>query len=237
MSNALAIMDQDQLLADIAESNADDRSAQHAEGINDILKLLKYGAPFSKSPWVYGSNKTEVEPKSVWVIDPTTFRHGYFGWKGDGKGGQVSGQIPDGVWTPWNKKWPEQPADMPWCKDAYSFNAVCISSPSQEQIGAYVTLADNKKLGLKTYGAIEQALRQRAVASKGDPQLLVEFYPKVMFGYEEVFLKKQNTIFHAPVVTIVGWTDRTGVVEETLEANASAPDEDEAPARPARRRD
>lgn len=237
-SIAPVFMDANALIESVEESSTEDRSAQLSEGFNDILRLKKYGEKFDLSPWMYGSEQNEVHPESVWVIDPNTFKHGFLGWLGDGKGGQVPGQLPDELWAPWNKKWPEKPDDMPHVKDAYAFCAVCISSPVPEQVGAYVSLSDNKKLGLDSYAKIEQALRQRVGLLKSQPDLIHEMYPVVQFDHEEIYLKKRGSTFNKPIVRQTGWTshEKVKVISAPEAAASGAVEENDEPSPRASRR-
>jgi len=49
-----------------------------AGGGGIILKMDKTGH------WVFGSDQTEVEPDSVWAVNPFSFTHGFIAW-GDGE--------------------------------------------------------------------------------------------------------------------------------------------------------
>ena len=53
-----------------------------------IIKMDKTGA------WVLGAEQTEIEPDSLWAVNPFSFMHGYIAW-GDG---EVLGE--DGISQP-----------------------------------------------------------------------------------------------------------------------------------------
>lgn len=206
--------DDSAITAAIIEST-DEKVDTMAAGVTDFAKLLKLGSPFEASPWVYGVDKTEILPASVWVLDPTRFYHGWLGWVGDEKGNPVTGQLPDEHFAPWYKAWPERPTDMDHLKEAFKATFVCISSPDEEQVGDIITLSDSKKLGQQTYAEIEMALRKRHLQGETRPELRGEMYAKIMFGYEVVTLKKWGQ-FHKPLLTIVGWTNPKGVTIQTM---------------------
>ncbi len=70
-----------------------------------ILKMDKTGH------WVFGADQTEVEPDSVWAVNPFSFVHGYIAWgDGDVLGEQMvpvteplpeTGPAPDGAKKGW----------------------------------------------------------------------------------------------------------------------------------------
>lgn len=235
VSNSDAIMQR-------LEEQPTTHAQKHAEGQLDILKIVKYGAKYDVSPWQYGTSGTEVHPDSVWVIDVASLSHGWMGWEPGPDGGMAAeGTDPDEVFVPWYEPWPKKPEEFPWVREAYAFRAVCISSPVEAQVSDEVRLSDNKKLGQQTYGKLELAVRERFLTAKrnGNEQMLEAIYPKVQFSFEEVYLKNWKSTYHKPVVKILDFVSKSGVLLESMGIDEDpAPDADEKPkARAERRRD
>jgi hypothetical protein len=240
------------IAAKLQESAADAAEIDKlAEGQVDLLKLGKFGSDNGKgyTPWTYGMDRTPVHENSVWVIDPTTFRHGYQAYPKDPDDTQkLLKKAPKEVFVTWFEKKPPQPETVREYddelgkelvyefKDAYSMNLVCESSPDENNVGAYVRLSDAKKLGLQTYAKIHQAFRQRALAGQdGKPELLKNFYPRVRLSHSEPYLKQFSSKYNKPEMEILHW-GTAGVVAEVAEPQADPGDDGEAPKRPARRR-
>jgi len=239
------------IAAKLQEQAADAHEVDRlAEGQVDLLKMGKFGTDNGKGygPWSYGIDRTPVHEGSVWVIDPTTFKHGYMAYPRDPENpNKLMKKPPKEVFVPWYEKKPEKPATVSEFdedegkeleyefKDAYAMNLVCESSPDENNVGAYVLYSDSKKLAMQTCAKLHQAFRQRFLAGQdGRPELIKEFYPRVRLSHAEPYLKQFSSKYNKPEIEILHW-GLPGVVAEVSEPAADPGDEGETPKRPARR--
>ncbi len=182
------------------------------------------------SPWNYGQDDgIDVHPDSEWVVDVTTFEHGWFGFeKKNGK--VVKGRQPDSVFTAWNTKFPPKPEDKDWCDmRTWKFRAICRSSPLEDQIGAYVEVTEYRKMK-KGFAELEQALRERTKQIKAALQvgnraqaaeLARDYYPVIKFKFNLGVETGSYGRHNQGIVELVGWSS------PVIDTETPAPAKDE----------
>lgn len=77
-------------LASLKQGVKNVRQAIPASSTEPILRLGRDGV------WVYGQENIEVEPKSLWAINPLSIHHGFVCWtdyKEDGKKNELLGEV------------------------------------------------------------------------------------------------------------------------------------------------
>ena len=70
----LALQEQEEALAGLAKRTAKTKREQPRVGMLPFMKMGKDGI------WVYGQQNTEVQPESLWAIDPFSYQFGYTCW-------------------------------------------------------------------------------------------------------------------------------------------------------------
>lgn len=232
-NNALAALGGfDSLVTEVEASQqaVSQELSQEGGGGVEYVDFKKFGEQDDLSPWMYGKkdDQTVIHPDSEWIVDTATLQHGWMGYK-KGEGGRIiKGQKPDKVLVPWTKAFPAKPADMPWCSGrAWSFRAICRSSPIDEQVGVFIENSDSR--GMKRgYAELEQALRDRVAQAKAAraagntelfEQLMTNIYPVIKFGFK-LGVKTDNGLHNQGILEHIGWS--APVVVET------AADEDDS---------
>lgn len=205
------------------------------------VNFAKFGYQGDLSPWTFGLDDHEIHPESEWIVDPTTFQHGWMGFKPGKDGKPVKGQQPDKIFSPWNTAFPDRPHDMPWANNrAFMFRAICRDSPIAEHIGVYVEVTDWRKMKAG-FGELELALRERvkqAMAAKQSgntevfERLRREFYPVIRFKFE-LGVQTSYGLHNKGIIEHIGWS--APVIfqgDDTVEAGSDAdaePEDDGAP--------
>lgn len=220
-----------------AEAEASDAAAEaelSSEGAGgvDYVTFKRHGEEGELSPWEFGLESNQIHPDSEWVVDVSTFMHGYFGYEGSYEGRKSKGRKPDKVLTPWNQRFPEIPADRPWCnKKAFQFRAVCRSSPIEDHVGVMVENCDYRRM--KTgYADLERACRLRlrqakAAKERGDldefKALAMNMNPVIQFRFELGVDTGGNGLHNRGVIKHIGWASPVVNIErdddETEEEN------------------
>lgn len=174
MSNALTKFGNfDSMLESAKESQASVEQELNDEDRGGVsyMDFKPAGQEQELSPWEFGpkDERQAVHPDSEWIVDVTTFQHGWMGFK-KGKGGKlISGQQPDKILTPWYKEFPARPTDPEMAHvdgRTWQFRCICRSSPIEEHLGVLVEVCDNRRMK-EGYDELERELRARLVqASK-----------------------------------------------------------------------
>jgi len=226
----------DSLLDQMNESEQDLQNFHDDIPDGDIqyVKFLKYGQQ-EVTPWVYGQDGKEIPPESVWKVDPTTFKRGFSGFKTQFETGRPQkGEKPDKVYSTWLEKLPERPESMPWVRQpTYQFRALCVESPDEQDLGAYVEVEDWRKMS-DGYKEIEKSLRARAreidrlmkSGAKEEAALLAtNFYPLVKFNFK-IGVKTTYGPTNKGIVELVGWGTKDTVIDGPVQSDAGEPEGD-----------
>ncbi len=206
-------------------------SAGASTSTDAYMKFSKFGE------WIYGVENVEVEPGSVWAVNPLGFQHGWTAWgtKAHGTSGQNMGEcmVPAVHPMPLEENLPAVKGD--WMK-AVGIQMLCTTG---EDEGVQVMFKTNSHGGRKAYAAIVQAVTARIVAGEPDCMPLVELKAD---SYEH---KEYGKIF-TPILEIVGWSAHDAAREpaasvkaQRLPPHSDAPanvEEPPAPEAPRRRR-
>lgn len=156
-----------------------------AGGGGVILKMDKTGH------WVFGSDQTEVEPDSVWAVNPFSFVHGFIAW-GDG---EVLGE----TMVPITEPLPEQGPVPDGAKKGW-----------EVQIGASVQCITGKDASINARYSVTSVGGKKALTALGlaiaaqvekDPEHPV---PLVVLKKESYQHKSYGRIF-TPLMEVTRW--------------------------------
>lgn len=119
---------------------SDDLLAGLATIDEDIKKTSTSGVPIMRvgkmGNFVYGQEDVEVQPGSLWALNPFTIQHGWACWHTDGEG------LLDEMYYPFNQQVPAKSTlpDMghPW-KKAYKVMVQCTNGEDEGQVCEYKT--------------------------------------------------------------------------------------------------
>ena len=176
-----------------------------------ILKMDKTGY------WVFGADSTDIDPETVWAINPSEFVHGYIAW-GEGV---VLGEKMVSVSQPL----PElEPAPSGARKGWETQLGMSLQATSGEDAGLAVRYTATSVGGRNAIQKIANAIADQLEANPSKPVALVTL------GKETYQHKQYGKIF-TPVMTVTGWASMDGATDEP----EAAPEPEEAKA-PARRR-
>jgi len=180
------------LVAGIAES----RAQTSVFGGKPMLRMLKTGT------WVFGQSNDEVQEGSRWVVNPTSFKHGWCCWvDGGGDKNRMAGEI----MVPVNERLPAQPPpiDNTPFKPQREYELKCLDG---DDAGTEVRYKINSLGGLNEFLMLIGEVAKQLVADRRHPCPVVRFYhgsyPHPKWG--QVL---------TPVVSIVDWADINGVVK------------------------
>ena len=170
-----------------------------------ILKMDKTGH------YVFGADQTEVEPDSLWAINPFSFVHGYIAW-GDG---EVLGEKMVSVSQPL----PELDTAPPGAKKGWEtqigMNLKCVSG---EDSGLEVRYTTTSVGGKKAVQALAVALAAQVEADQTKP------VPVVALKKDHYIHKSYGKIY-TPTFEVKEWVSMDGEAPKA-----------EEPAAPTRRR-
>lgn len=236
-----------------SEASTREETSKMRDGSVLYARFRKGGEQGDISPWEYGQDGVEIDPESVWVVDPTTLEHGFMGWESGSKGNPTKGEEPDQVFAPWNEAWPAKPEDKPWVKNiAFRFRALCVESPSQDDVGVVVEFTVHQKMQ-EGFKDVELALRARVkeaarAKASGDMErfgeLMTNIYPKVHFK-AKTKIKTKFGYHNKPILDHFGWTsavqnldapEAPSEPEGTLDEEVAKAKDKKGPAKPAARR-
>lgn len=199
-------------------------------GDKQYIKMLTKGR--DAGTWVFGQQETEVEPDSLWAVNPASIKHGYVAWDTNGGGAPIQEimlpinrdlparnqlpVLPPG--TP-SKKAPNVPVELEY-QDQRSVDLVCVSG---EDAGVVVEYKQSSKGAMKLFSKIVNALLDQL--AKGNEIVAVG-----KFGFSTYDHSSYGETYN-PEFEIVEWRtpEDTSPVEEKAEAAPAA--KEEAPAR------
>lgn len=182
-------------------------------GSNVIIKMDKTGH------WVFGADQTEVEPDSLWAVNPFSFTHGYIAW-GDGevlaeKMVPVSQPLPDLDPAPVQAKrgWESQ----------VGLSLQCINGEDKDTEARFQATSVG---GRKAVQALALAIAAQVEKDQSKP------VPVVRLKKEHYTHKSYGRIY-TPVFEVAEWVSLNGPEAEAPEAAAA---EDEPAPEAGRRR-
>jgi len=179
-----------------------------------ILKMDKTGY------WVFGADSTDIDPETIWAINPSEFLHGYIAW-GEGV---VLGEKMVSVSQPL----PElEPAPSGARKGWETQLGMSLQATNGEDEGLAVRYTATSVGGRNAIQKIANAIADQLEADPTKPVALVKLS-------KETYQHKQYGKIFTPVMTVTGWASMDGTTDapEVEAAPEAAPE----PAAPARRR-
>jgi len=200
-----------------SQQGVEQELSEESQGGVDYVDFKKFGTQGELSPWEFGpkTDRHQIHPDSEWIVDPTTFQHGWMGYRKGENGKLIQGQKPDKFLTAWNTAFPAKPSQhMPWVDGrTWSFRAICRSSPIKEHVGVFIENCDNRRMK-EGYAELEQALRTRvmqaaAAKQRGDMEqfehLKTHFYPVVRFRFK-MGVETSNGLHNKGIIEHIGWS-------------------------------
>lgn len=229
----------DALIEQAEEQNsALDQAATGFSGA-DFTKFLSFGDTGPDgNPWTYGQDGAEIHPESVWIIDPNTTKLGYFGFEKNPDGTIIKGKRPDQVWQSFAEGLPPESAKKSYMNPAVQFCAVCASSPNKDEVGAYISHTESRRMAtgfMELAAAMRKRLRMAGRAkAEGDmdgyEKLLSDFYPRVRFTSKNGVKIPGKGRHNKGILEHIGW-GKPVVVEGADEDEGVAEIDDPTPRR------
>lgn len=210
-------------------------------GIQNVQQTIdvKGGDPFLRliddGSWVYGADNVEVEPGSLWAVNPLSLRHGWVAWE-SGKNADTSKGPKDEIMvlstTPLPPKatLPDVATGLPagvtcdW-EQQYSFSMVCLSGEDKGEQVLYKTASVG---GVRAIGDLVDKLGAQL---DRDGDNIVPVIELLTGSYEN---KRYRKTVYYPVLEVRQWapfTDKLpdlpldgGVEAEAAPAPAPAPE-------------
>lgn len=145
-------------LAELSSSLEDFAATVPVRPKEVFLKMDKTGH------WVYGADQTEIEPESLWAVNPFSFVRGYICWGAQNT--PSMGKLLGEVMGTQFQKMPEMPDDIPdsngW-EMQMGFSVQCISGNDKGLAARYMT---KTKGGLPEVQRLSHEIKQH---EKNDP--------------------------------------------------------------------
>jgi hypothetical protein len=168
-----------------------------------ILKMDKTGH------WVFGADQTEVEPDSLWAINPFSFTHGYIAW-GDG---EVLGEKTVSVSQPLPELEPAPPGSKRGWEPQVGMSLKCVSGEDKDMEARFSTTSVGGKRAVQVL-ALAIATQVEKDQSKPVPVVRLK---------KEHYTHKSYGRIYTPVFDIVEWVSLDGPGAEVAEE--AAPEE------------
>ena len=179
-----------------------------------ILKMDRTGH------WVFGADQTEVESDSLWAVNPFSFVHGFIAW-GDG---EVLAEVVESV----TKPLPQVDVPPPGAKKGWEtqvgMGLQCLTGEDKGMDCRYTATSVG---GKRFVQALAAAIAEQVERDPSKP------VPLIKLGKDHYQHKSYGRIY-TPAFEVVKWVGMDGKAE--TEAEAEAPEADEPPAAPQRRR-
>ena len=190
-------------------------ASQASSDSSAFLKFTKFGS------WVWGSEETEVEEESLWVIHPQAFQHGWIAWgdKAHNNQGQKLGEILVSAVEPLPLESSLNAVEGTWAKQV-SMQLMCVEGLDKD---VRVNYNANSAGGRSVYKDILNAVVEKITS--GNPEVV----PVVSLSSGSYTHKEYGKIF-TPAMEIVeyktlealnsmldnlGLEDKSSEVEET----------------------
>jgi hypothetical protein len=170
------------------------RRVETTTGTSDsgvILKMDKTGH------WVFGADQTEVEPDSLWAVNPFSFVHGYIAWAGDKTPakGTVLGEVMGPITEPLPEHGPAPEHCVKGWEVQIGASFQCISG---EDAKLGVRFATTSFGGKKALSALGLAIAAQVEKDPANP------VPVVLLKSESYHHKTYGRIF-TPVLEVMKW--------------------------------
>jgi hypothetical protein len=176
-----------------------------------ILKMDKRG------DWVFGANQTEVQPDTLWAVNPASFVHGYIAW-GDG---EVLGEKMVPLTEPLPDVGPAPAGAEKGWQIQIGMSLKCISGPDKDMETRYTVTSVGGKKAVQQLGV---AIAQQIEADQTKPvpvvKLKTDSYKHKMYGKISV-----------PIFDVVEWVGMDGKSDAASAEDAAPAEAEEAPAR------
>ena len=181
------------------------------DGASSFMKFTKYG------DWVWGTEDTETEEASLWLVHPQGFKHGYIAWgdKAHDNYGEKLGEISIPATEPLPLESSLVEVAGNWAKQI-SMQLMCIEGMDE---GVRVTFNSNSVGGRKAYAKVVNEVITKI--KSGDDAMC----PVVKLSSDSYVHPKYKKIF-TPVIEIVDWKT-LAELNATLDASAIEDKSDE----------
>tara|TARA_R110000868_G_scaffold10318_3_gene50869 strand:- start:4013 stop:4675 length:663 start_codon:yes stop_codon:yes gene_type:complete len=147
--------------------------------------------------WVFGSDQTEVEPDSVWAVNPFSFTHGFIAWAGDKT--PAKGTVLGEVMVPITQPLPETGEVPEHCDKGWQVQiGVSMQCITGEDAGLSVRFNTISQGGKKALTALGLAI---AAQVEKDPEHPV---PLLLLKKESYQHKVYGRIF-TPLLEVTKW--------------------------------
>jgi hypothetical protein len=174
--------------------------------------------------WVFGADQTEVEPDSVWAVNPFSFTHGHIAWAGDKT--PAKGTVLGESMGPITEPLPEVGEVPEYCDKGWQVQiGVSLQCVSGEDKGLSVRFNTISHGGKKALTALGLAIAAQVEKDPANP------VPLVVLKKESYQHKTYGRIY-TPVLEVTKWVVMD---KEPDPADAVEADADEAPTRRRRR--
>lgn len=203
-------------------------------GDHAYLKMLSKGR--DSGTWVYGQEDTEVEPDSLWALNPTSIKHGYVAWDSNAGGPPVQEvMVPALMRLPSKDSLPVLPMGAPDKKSGkseqltydnqMSIEAVCVSG---EDEGVTIEYKQSSVGALKLFGKLVKLIT--AQVEKGDDIVPIgkwgySTYPHTNKAYGEIYNPEFEIVEWRTVEDTSAPADKEPAKEEPKRGRAAAPAE------------
>lgn len=190
-------------------------------GGDPFLRLLTDGT------WVYGADNVEVEPGSLWAVNPFSLQHGWVAWT-DHPGKQAN-EIVGEVMVPMTSPLPPQAelrdVGWPWVQQL-KLQFQCMTG---EDTGTQVVYKTSSTGGANAVKALVNKIMAQLDVDPDSPVAVLEL------TNDHYMHKKWGKTF-VPIFDVRKWANMDGVAEPVGEAAPAAPEDVKEPAAPARAR-
>lgn len=199
---------------------SDDLLAGLATIDEDIKKSSSSGVPIMRvgkqGVFVYGQEDTEVQPGSLWALNPYSIQHGWACWGTDGEG------LLDEMYKPFNEQVPAKSTlpemGHPW-KKSYRAMLQCLNGEDKGRVAEYKTTSLG---GQDFFRELVNALREQGSRDK------VNIVPCLELEVSS-YKHPQHGKTWIPVLNIQEWISMSGPGDEGEEAEeAEEPAQQEA---------
>jgi hypothetical protein len=192
------------------------RMTTEASGDASFIKMTRAGM------WVYGADDLDIEPDSVWAVNPNSFISGFVAWGDTGTplGEEMRSIMEDPIvmvdLQDVGAKWTQQ----------FGFEMACTNG---EDKGVQVIYKTNSKGGRNAVSALLDEVLHHIKENPSDPAVV----PLVTLGSSSYKHKKFGKVY-TPLFSLESWATIDGVQPAKLEEPEAEPEPEPAP--PTRRR-
>lgn len=190
-------------------------------GLQNVKRSIKTAGPvpylrlLTDGAWVFGQDNTEVEPDSLWAVNPYTAQHGYACWDSD------KSELLDEVMFPMTEAKPVL-SELPdlghdW-KPQVSLQLQCVSGDDEDVVVLYKGTSKGQASAVN--GLLGEVIAQITAGEAA-------FVPLVVLDSSHYQHKKHGRTY-TPILEVSEWVTMDGIAAEG-EAPASNEDDEDAP--------